>query len=311
MHKAERMGTVAVLGGTGFVGRALFERWREESALSLRFLVHRSTPPWLEGRALATRPVSLEQPHSIRASLDGCAALINLLRPDGTEWALRAAKHVAAVLPHTAIEHVIHISSIDVYEGSKERLVTEETTAEPRTSYAAEHLNIEDTLARAPVLLSVVRPGAVFGIGGRNLLSIADEVRRAPVWRLLARRALYGTRRMHLVSAENVVDAIRHVAHMRREAAGTFIVTDDEAEENNFRYVQDRFLRTFDRPTLPTVPRLPSAALTLAMRLRGRRGFYPDRRFNSARLRNLGFRPEMPFTSRLDKYLEELARSDA
>src|ERR1700731_2317135 len=79
-------GDIAVLGGTGFVGRSLIERWPIGQRFQLRVLIHRSRPHWLEACGVELKSFDLEMEEGFAQALSGCAVLINLLRPQGDGW---------------------------------------------------------------------------------------------------------------------------------------------------------------------------------------------------------------------------------
>lgn len=294
---------VSVLGGSGFVGRFLLERWPAEHRGKLRFLLHRSRPAWLDAGDADVRPIDLADPRGVRAALEGTGCVVNLLRPDGGGWLRASMERLLPTLAEAGVPRLVHASSIDVYGGAGASHLTEETPPEPRTPYEREHEAMERLVARAPFSTCVVRLGAVFGPGGRNLVAFVPEMRNGPIWKLAARRSLYGGRRMHLVSVENVADAIGVLATSRGMGKNTILVTDDEAVENNFAFVQDAMARVFGRSGLDRVPELPAAALRAVLRARGRAGGDPMRRFSGDRLAATGFRPERGFADRVDGYL--------
>src|SRR5690606_21486101 len=112
----------------------------------------------------------------------------------------------------------------------------------------------------------VLRLGAVFGAGGRNVVGFAKEMRHAPGWKLALRRALYGDRRMHLVSVETVADALVRAALAPAPLGSQVVlVTEDAAPDNNFAYVQDCLAEAFGRAALKSVPVLPRICLRLAL----------------------------------------------
>ena len=299
-------GTVAVLGGTGFVGRTLLQRWPEGVLQPVRFLVHRSHRAWLDDSRAEVRPVELAEPDTVRAALDGCSCLINLLRPDGSGWLKSTVEQLVATLRGTSVGRLIHASSIDVHGHSDALWVDEKTPPAPQTGYQREHAAIEVIVDSAPVDSCVLRLGAVFGTGGLNLLSVASDMRAPSLARPMIRRALNGQRRMHLVSAENVADVILMAAKATQCPAPRLLVTDDHAPENNFAFVQDVFSEAFGRARMGWVPALPASLLGLALAVRGRSAREPVRRFSNDRLASAGFRPEQPFAERLRRYADAL-----
>ena len=285
------------------MGRFLSKRWPAQGRAPLRFLLHRSRPEWLQGADAEVRLVDLGDLQGLRVALNGTTCLINLLRPDGSGWLRSVMQDLVPMLGRTSVSRYLHASSIDVYGGAGAPYVTEATIPEPSTPYEREHFEMEKIVECAPFETCIIRVGAVFGRGGRNVIGLVPEVQNAPLWKLIARRALYGRRRMHLVSVENMADAIGAIA---ASTSGTLVrrvlVTDDEAPENNFAFLQETMAEVFGRPSLNWVPEMPGFALRAALLAR-RINTNPTRRFSNERLVEIGFRPEQPFAARLVRYL--------
>lgn len=294
---------VIVLGGTGFVGRALAAGW--SAPTSPRFLVHRTMPAWLEQAGIETVRVDLEDTASLRATLNDGGTLINLIRPDGKGWYPRLVERLMPAARQSAIVRVVHASSIDVYSGATAPLVDEDTPVHPISPYEREHCEVEGIIsARAPGAV-ILRLGAVFGPGGRNVASFANEFAHAAYLKLALRRALYGKRRMHLVSIDAVVQALIHFA-CRSDYRGIVTVTQDDDPDNNFAFLQDVLAEAFGRRPLDKVPALPPAVLRLALRWRGLNPAMATRRFSAARSRVLGLDTD-GFSPALRRYAHELA----
>lgn len=295
--------SIAVLGGSGFVGRTLLERWPSADRGRPRFLVHRSRPSWLEDGRAAVHSVDFADLQTMRAPLDGVSCLINLLRPDGSGWLRSCMQALTPLLRESSVTRVIHASSIDVYGMAPEKIVTEDTPVRPHTPYQREHADLEAIVASASDNVVSLRLGAVFGKQGRNLEALVSEMLGRSVAFPALRRALYGRRRMHLVSVENVADAILLLATSSDEAGiPRMIVTDDAALENNFSSVQDIIADEFGRAPLTWVPALPTGLLRRALAIRGRSAADADRRFANDALLRTGFQPQMPFADRVRLY---------
>jgi len=291
---------VAILGGSGFVGRETIARWPAGDRSRLLVLIHRSRPAWLEACGGQIFPIDAADSNQVERALAGASTLINLLRPHGDGWLQGIIERLTGVLPKTPVRRIVHTSSIDVYGATAAANVTEDTAPVPQNGYEREHLAVEAVLERLPLDVRIVRLGAVFGTGGRNVVAFAEEAQQAPAWKLAARRALYGRRRMHLVSVEKAADAIRFLALTDRPLNGRVLVTDDDAAENNFAHLQDLLMQQYGRGSLKWVPELPTGALRAALALRGRKGADPMRRFSADRLRGAGFNSE-PFTDCLTR----------
>jgi nucleoside-diphosphate-sugar epimerase len=296
----------AIIGGTGFVGRALVERWPEHERSKLRLIIRRSRPSWMESYDLNVHATFGDD--GIVEAISGTTAVVNLLRPPGDGSVKAITARIAAQAGEVGVRRLIHCSSIDVYGGVSADWVDEETIPQPRTPYEREHLASEESVALAPVESCIVRLGAIFGTGGQNLVALAREVQNGARVTQMARRALYGTRRMHLVSVEKVADALRFLAYTNRSLyAERILLTDDDAPENNFAYVQDVLLRSFGRAPLAWMPALPDSLLAAGLWLRRRSN--PRRRFATRKLGALGFQSTETFRMRLDKYADALSRT--
>lgn len=303
MPKADSGERLIVLGGTGFIGRAL--AFSRDTPMRPLYLVHRTMPDWLAEAGVESIRVDLDDPASVQTALLEGGTLVNLIRPDGQGSYPRMIERLVSMACQCGIARFVHASSIDVYAGTPARLVDEETAVQPASPYEKEHCEAERIVTAGVPGGVVLRFGAVFGSGGRNVAGLADEFLRAAYLKLALRRLLYGNRRMHLVSVETTVRALVHFA-CRSDHEGTVIVTQDDDPHNNFIFLQDTLAEAFARPSLRGVPTLPPAALRLALRWRGLNPDMATRRFSSARARSLGL-DTGGFADALKEYARQLA----
>jgi nucleoside-diphosphate-sugar epimerase len=299
---------IAVLGGTGFVGRTFGERCSGTLGSSpLRILVHRSRPNWLAYVGAELRAIELDEPDTVQLALEGCTVLVNLLRPHGDGWTHSKIEALIPAIAQSGIRLVVHCSSISVYGPASANSITETSRPDPRDPYSQEHLAIEKLFAAAPMPSTILRLGAIFGQGGRNLLKLAQEIATDSTWKLALRRSLYGRRRMHLVAVETVADTIRFIAlRQPMNSVDYVLVTEDDAEDNNFAFVQERMAVAFGR-RIPSTPILWPVFLRLALAAHGRSLTNPNCRISGQRLTELGFKPDLEFAERIDRYASLLA----
>ncbi|KJC42512.1 hypothetical protein UP09_18620 [Bradyrhizobium sp. LTSP885] len=237
----------------------------------------------------------------------GANVLINLLRPDGQGWYVDLLQRLSPTFGELGLRRCVHASSIDVYAGSAESLIDEETPVRPLSPYEKEHCEAERIIADSFPEAAILRLGAVFGRGGRNVTSFAREMAHASFPRLALRRALYGKRRMHLVSVGLVARALAHFAlKVRVDVPTVVLLTQDDDPDNNFAFLQDTLAERFGRHSLCNVPALPPAALRLALRLRGLPSQAVNRRFSAQKIRGLGLTPD-GFGEALRAYARMLA----
>lgn len=304
------MRRLVVIGGTGFLGRALVMRLCRRHGDRVSLLVHQARPGWLDGLDIEAVVGNAEDPALLNRLIEPGATVLNLMRP-GADGLYQA--RVENLLRHAGrASRFIHCSSIDVFGTSSRTAINEFTPPNPVSAYERAHFAAEQAVLGASAVDGLVlRLGALFGPGGQNILTIAQEAARAPLWRLALRRSLYGRRRMHLLPVDTAAAAVEHLAVSERPPHRLFVLTDDDAPENNFAYVQDRLLESFRRPSLQWVPELPPALLRAALTLRRRSNADPLRRFHTPRLDATGFVRPIDFATALRAYAVELASEGA
>jgi len=306
---AEHTRTIAICGGTGFVGNHILGAWNRapQRDVQLRFLVRHEPPTWLRGDAVECRQIDFMDAESSRAALFGCNGLINLLRPDGSGGASEIITRLLGALP-AELERMLHVSSIDVYGDAADSVITEATVPQPQSAYAREHLDMERAVAEAAFPSTVLRLGAVFGVGGRNLLRMAEQVAREPQWKLALRRSINGRRRFHLVGADFAAQVIVSLSQGNRPLPPVILVTEDADEDNNFAFVQERFAAAMGR-RVPAVGFAPAIVLKAASGLLRRRVQDPQRRFPNTQLAALDIMPSRPFREGIDSYARHMAHA--
>ncbi|GGE39822.1 hypothetical protein GCM10007276_16410 [Agaricicola taiwanensis] len=286
------------------IGRALAERW-PAGGCRLRLLFHRTRPQWQRRDHVVSHRVDLQSADDLLRALDDATVVIDLLRPVGDGWRIRAAECLGEVIRRSNVRRVLHASSIDVYGACKTELVDADTPPEPVSDYAREHLAAERLAESRSVPSSVLRLGAVFGPGSKNLASLASETAKAPAWRLAARRSLNGTRRLHLVSLETVTEAILTLIGTA-DTPPRLVITDDAAPTNNFAYAQDLLIAALQRPSVASTPVLPRSVLHAVLALRGYPPALAHRRFSATGLPEVDSTAIAYFPERLKAYIDAL-----
>lgn len=302
---------LVVIGGTGFVGHHLLDALSGSgSPFEIIFAVHRNEPDWLKNSSMRVQRFDVENSASLQQMLTPGCTVLNLLRPDGSGWFLPAIENVLVACRAAAIKRYIHVSSIDVFGASPDSICTSSSPIVPVTPYEREHAAGEAIARAVPdqhFEALVLRLGAVFGVGGLNIVSFVNEVSKAPHWKLALRRSLYGARRMHLVSVEKVVEVLIFMTTAEPIVQGeVIVVTEDFAPDNNFAYLQDSLMKAFGRPVFSRVPYLPPSILRYVLSARKVSNSDPMRRFRDDRLAELGMVDKALFNSRLNSYIGHL-----
>jgi len=287
---------ITVCGGAGFIGGHLLRTLAGGRADQIRVLVHRRDP--CAGLAAAV-PVSgdLLRPESLREVITPGCTVINLAYLVGRSQGenLAAATNLARTCRAVMARRLVHVSTATVVGAAADDVITESTVPDPRDDYERTKLEIERRLteeARNAFELVILRPTAVFGPRGENLVTLAASLLTGTMAANYARSCIHGRRRMNLVCVDNVVAAIRFAATVRVEAgAETFLVSDDDDELNNYGDVESQLRARLGRGAYPIPPLpLPEVVLRAVLKLRGRSNVNPNRRYSASRLTSSGFR---------------------
>jgi predicted dehydrogenase/nucleoside-diphosphate-sugar epimerase len=172
--------TIAVIGGTGFIGRAVTRRLAAQGT-HVRVLSRGTRGPFDDiADRVETCAVSLSDPAALTESLRGMTSVINLARSVETSWAGALDNDIAVQLriseaAHAAgVQRLVYTGTIASYDMSNPaRTITEDTPfgdLSQRNLYARAKAECESrlqTLARDTGLpLVIARPGIVVGPGG-------------------------------------------------------------------------------------------------------------------------------------------------
>jgi nucleoside-diphosphate-sugar epimerase len=303
---------LAVLGGTGFVGRH-FVAAAIRQGRRVRMLVRGAESGTGAGIDGSIARVS--------GDLGDAAALRRLITPGATvvnfawsgkaspEDAVRQARQLATACRDVRASALLHCSTASVFGGCDGvAVIRDDTAPRPADHYGRVKLAVEDMLRQeleGRVPLALLRPTSVFGPGGNGLVKQIAEILSGAGGGLAGylRSCLFDNRLMHLVPVETVVEAFLFVETRVGAAGSRHLIAADHEPLNRYRGME-RHLRQFldvrDHP-LPRLP-LPPAALRLALRAGGRVAALPFTPFDDDGLRALGFRPPVAFEAAVESF---------
>lgn len=288
---------VCITGSTSFIGRHLIDNL-------------------LSGRMYQVRCLS-RSPEGISFAGNGCASIFQgdllvkktlqeFLTPECTvvnlafdpnatyRQNLQAARNLGFACAEMKIARLIHCSTAMVAGAVRDRIVDETTPCRPVSTYERSKFGIEGVLrasAKGKFDLVILRPTAVFGLGGRNLVKLLKALHRGSSAGNYLRSSLFNRRAMNLVAVETVVECIRFFVELDQEVNGeAFIVSQDEDPLNNFECVERIMMSAIGRLpyAIPKLP-MPAFALGVALRFAGKSYIDPHRLFISRRLGEIGF----------------------
>lgn len=302
--------SVCIVGATGFVGRHLVNALKIRSDIKIKLLTRNVSQVDMKTDKMEIIEGDLLDINSLRNFIESGAIVINLayLNTKNPETNFIAIQNLAAICRQKNISHLIHLSTAIVAGATQENPVLAETRCFPTNTYEMIKLSIENLLKTELVnacRLTILRPTAIFGVGGKNLNKIIQELRERPSWLNKLRLSLYSGRKMNLVSVENVIAAILFLIECGSDnTTQCYIISDDDESLNNYTDISAMILEHFNLPKIKPLP-IPFTAALLSLLLRVKNGSPTNvyRVYSSETLLKLGFKKPLLFKQAIEKYL--------
>jgi nucleoside-diphosphate-sugar epimerase len=312
------MQKVIITGASGFIGHRLINRLTGDAGILTNAVCHKKSGGWSDKGHLNIHQRDLSYLDSWEGLIEHDCVVVNLVY----FWNLPASENILAArrlidtCRRKGVKKLIHCSSATVAGSVKEDIVTEETPCQPSTEYEKTKWQIEQTLLETDYVMPeiiILRPTAVFGPGGKNLVKLVNELRYCSKLYNYIKSCLYQRRSMNLVSVETVADSIKYfIKAPQAYDHEVFIVSDDEYPENNFIDVERQLRNALGIPDY-RLKRIDLPLMTLAtlLRLTRKTNINLLRRYSCEKLLRCGFRKKSTFIENLKAYAKDLNRSKA
>jgi len=306
------MNTLAIIGASGFLGKHLVKEAIRTGNWRIRVLSRSSQKDAQIAPPESNVEIVIGDARDVKALRQliepGCT-VVNLVYLPGAGVAnnLAACEGLLMACKAANVRRLIHCSTASVVGRTADNLVTEDTPCRPVTEYGITKLKVEHAIAegaRGYIDTAIVRPTAVFGPGGAQLIKLIEDLTGGNRVRNYLRSCLFGRRRMNLVHVANVVAAILFLARREESLAGdTFIVSDDDHPSNNFADVERFLMRELNVPDYraPRLP-IPPGLLSLLLRCLGRDNINPRCNYDPGKLVVLGLQRPVGFEAGLVDY---------
>jgi nucleoside-diphosphate-sugar epimerase len=306
------MRRIAVTGAASFIGQHLVRHLSTHGNAEVRILIHENKPKHvMDIKGIMPVEGDLLKPDTLGALFEPGCAVINLayLNHSSFRENLAAMENLIENCLEARIKRLVHCSTAVVVGGVPDDVITEVTPCDPNNEYETTKLHIEELLkekARGHFELAILRPTAVFGPGGKNLLKLASDLTTGSGFVSYAKSCLLGSRRMNLVYVDNVVFALLFLVFTdQRMDREIFIISDDEYLENNYRDIEKYLIKELGRKEYP-LPRIPLPQLLLSnvLKLVGRSNSNPNRIYQSDKIKSIGFQKKTSFETGLTSFTE-------
>lgn len=297
---------ICVTGGTGFIGSYLIPVLLSDKNVCVRVL-QRGGGVKIAGRVTVFTGDLLDG-DSLVPFLSGAHSIINLALPsvEQGEKSILAVKNLAQMSRRAGVKRMLHISTAMVIGTSAGTCANESTLCKPVNAYERHKFLAEQTIRQelaGSVDLGILRPTAVFGAGGKNLLKLASVIAQGTPWFRRLLRFIHGDRHMHLVSVEDVVAAIVFLTMGARSLEGNiFLISADDEPGNNYQAIDAILGGAMGKPTPKRSMCLPHWGLRLLLALAGRSQSNPQLIYDSSKLQSWGFQRKTDFEDDLERF---------
>lgn len=313
------MPVIVITGASGFIGQHLVaELLDSPNDVHIRALIHHSLGSnTFRSKNLVTFKGDLTRSETLEGLFEQGCTVVNLayLHSQSNNDNLLAVSNLADACIKARIKRLIHCSTAVVVGRVSNSEITEETRCAPVSAYELTKLEVEKLLsgkAQGRFEFVTLRPTAVFGPGGKNLLKLAGDLAHGNRFVNYMKSCLYGYRRMNLVCIENVISAITFLIKAEKNTIDgeTYIVSDDEAPANNYLDVE-KYLMYALKVKNYAFPRLllPPFLLVAVLKLIGKSNINPARVYQSRKLIAAGYIKRVSFEVGL-KYFADWYREE-
>lgn len=295
--------TVVIIGASGFIGQYLLNALALQLGVNILVLVR------------GARVADKSNVHFIEGDLLSLDSLDKLLVPNCVVFNLaylshnniQATSNLAIACIKHKVRRLVHCSTAVVCGDVKDDVVTENTACFPVSEYQKTKLAIENILIDASVgkfELAILRPTAVFGSGGSNLVKLANDLLTKSSCVNYLKSSILNKRSMNLVSVENVVAALVFLMSSRLDGSEVYIISDDDSLDNNYIDVENRLLTKFNKSYLFPRFYFPKFILSSLMFMARRSITNPSIKFCDNKLVSLGFKKPKDFLAAVDAFAD-------
>lgn len=303
------MKNITIIGASSFIGRHSLEQILSKNQYSIKVLAH-ATSNFPTTNNLEVVKGNLNKIETLKDLVVTGATVINFayLKNSSPEDNITAIVNLAEVCKRERIKRLIHVSTAVVTGRTADNLITEETKCNPMNNYEKVKLVIENILIENYsdyFEVVVLRPTAVFGANGQNLLKLCNDILHGNKVINYMKSCLYYKRTMNLVAVHNVTAAVEHLLNAIDLNKEVFIISDDDNSMNNYRDLERYLMNVFkikDYP-IPIVP-LPKWLLSKILAIMGKTNINPIVKYDTKKLTASGYRKKIDFEEALQRYTE-------
>jgi len=301
------MPSLVILGAGGFLGKAIIAQKRTfrikavARKIPADVTINSDKTIWYESDLLI--------PKSLDGILEEDDIVINTayIESNNENDNLCMIDNIIAACVQNKVKRLIHCSTANVVGAAKNLHVDESVICKPTTEYERVKFLMEQRLLSSRLTnleMVILRPTAIVGPGGKNLLKLANSLINGNKFVNYLRASLFGKRKMNLVPIQNVVAAILHLSTQQEISNGAiYFISSDDDPENNFFSIEKMLLEALGlrHRKIPLIP-IPRSILSMMIKFKGRSGEDSSRVYDSNQLIATGYIPEVSLQTAIKEF---------
>lgn len=304
------MPSLVILGAGGFLAKAIIERGI--NVFPIKAVVRKKKSETQNSDRITWFEADLLTAGALDGILEKEDIVVNTayIPGDNDSDNLHLINNVIDSCIQNKVKRLIHCSTANVVGAVKSSHIDETIECKPLTKYEQVKFAVEEQVLKSGLKdlnIIVLRPTAIVGSEGKNLVKLADALMKgSPVVNYL-RASLFKNRKMHLVSVHNVAAAILHLSTQESLfGRDIYFISSDDDPKNNFLSVETILRETLGlrRRKIPLLP-IPSSFLSMLLKFKGRSEFNLSRTYDSQKLFATNFIP----VDSLDNAVSEFGKS--
>lgn len=287
-----------ILGANGFIGKSLIAQSMNRFLIKA---VSRHIPEYANSiSTIEWHSVDLLKKDALNPILEQNDIVINVahIQPADSIDNIIMINNIIKSCLQFKVKRLVHCSTAVVVGHIKDVHIDEATPCNPYTQYEKIKFSMENILLGAVskgLDIVILRPTAIVGAGGQNLLKMATYLHEGNVILNYLRACLFGRRKMNLVSVHNVASALLHLAlYQNLENGRCYLISSDEDHHNNYLSIEKALSRSLGlKPRLIPVIQFPKFVLSTVLKLIKRNSSNSVRRiYDNKKLRSTHFFPQ-------------------
>ena len=309
---------IIIIGSSGFIGKHLLNGLLLNSDNSIRLLKHqRQVAANHQSPKIKIIEGDVLNSDSLSELITEGSIVINLvyLANLSSKENLKAILNISQACVIKKSKRLIHCSTAVICGRTEENVITEETISYPFNEYEKAKFEIENLLLKetqnSDLELIILRPTAVFGEFGQNLLLLVKNLRRGNRFFNYLKSCLYNKRTMNLVSVHNVTSALMYLIKYESSLKNQiFQISDDEDPNNNFRYIEKVLMKELGIADykLPRIP-CPPFMLSIILKIARKSNTNPYRVYSTVKLKKLGWSPIRSLSNEVMSFAIQMKKS--